>query len=900
VTTHPSLSIVIPVRDEAANLPLLLDELHGVLDALDRPAEVIVVDDGSEDGSADVVREHARRDARLRLLRLARHAGLSAAFQAGFRAARGDVVVTLDGDLQNDPRDIPALLAALEDADAVTGWRSVRQDAWSRRAASTVANRIRDAVTGDRVRDSACSLRAIRRRCLDDLPAFDGMHRFLPTLLRAAGHRVVEIPVNHRPRRFGRSHFGIGNRALVTAQDLLALRWLLSRRLGYETLDERRPAAATAPRATTSADPRDAFALCAARRLAAFWLAAMALVVGGALLLEPGIARELAPGTTDVTLFPTRPDGAVLAVGLGWDAPPGREAWVVLEGAHPRSETDAMSWRRRVHGGWNHLVWADLTALPAGEPVRLRLEPASAAPWRIAEPRVDAGYRLHHLTPFRGLLGALGLVIVLAPARVVARSRRAPRPNAGRWWLAVAAIAGIALWLRLHTLALQSLWFDEVLTAIGARDLAWVIHTPQIFGHPPAHYLAAWLVGGSAATEWWLRLPSIVAGTATIAALACLGRALLGPATGLAAALALSLSPFHVEISQLARPYALFLLLTVLSLTALLQALERQRARDWLWFSALATLNLYTHYLAWQVLALEAAMVAVLLPRPWSRRALPAVASFAGAGVLMVPWAPILTRLGSAQLGRGDVSAASFRELLTTVFVPQFLGPGLGTLVGLGLIGCAVVGLRRRPPIALGTLLWLALPPFVLWLAQPAHFIAGRHLAFTLPIVMLLLGHGVVTVAEVTGRAARRLGAVHHALPRLGAAAAAAAVVVAWSAPTAEALRHYYQARQGIDWRFVATVLDEAVGADDRVVATVGALYPLRHYWSVRVEDLAAAGYPGTPPRGGARWWVVAHAGWDRPPQLGGWLDTHAVKVGAIPASWSVPGLELYRLRGGR
>jgi 4-amino-4-deoxy-L-arabinose transferase-like glycosyltransferase len=754
-------------------------------------------------------------------------------------------------------------------------------------------------VTGDRVRDSACSVRAIRRACLHDLPAFDGMHRFLPTLLRAAGHRVVEIPVNHRQRRFGRAHFGIGNRMLVTAQDLLAVRWLLSRRLGYEALDESRPSVATAPRPTTPSDPHGAFARRAAGRLAAFWLAAMALVVGGTLVFEPGVARELAPGTPHVTLFPARPEGAVLAVGVGWDAPPGMEAWVVLEGARPRSDTDAMSWRRRVHGGWNHVVWADLARLPAGEPVRLRLEPASATPWRISEPRVDAGYRWHHVAQLRGLLVALGLVIVLAPARIGARATGPRRSGALTWWLAVTAIAGVALWLRLHTLALQSLWFDEILTAIGARDLAWVIHTPQIFGHPPVHYLAAWLAGGSAANEWWLRLPSIVAGTGTVVALACLGRALLGPATGLAAALALSLSPFHVEISQLARPYALFLLFTVLSVTALVQALQRQRVQDWLWFSALVTLNLYTHYLAWQVLALEAAMVAVLVPVAHWRRALPALVSFAGAAVLMLPWAPILARLGSAQLGRGDVSAGSFRELLTTVFVPQFLGPGLGTLVGLGLLGCAVVGLRRRWPTALATLLWLALSPLILWLAQPAHFIAGRHLAFTLPIVMLLLGHGVVTVAEVTGRAARRLGMLHHALPRLGAAAAAVAVVVAWSAPSAEALRHYYQARHGIDWRFVATVLDEAIGEHDRVVATVGALYPLRHYWSVRVEDLAAAGYPGPPPRDVARRWVVAHTGWDRPADLGAWLDTHAVKVGAIPASWSVPGLELYRLRAG-
>jgi hypothetical protein len=120
---------------------------------------------------------------------------------------------------------------------------------------------------------------------------------------------------------------------------------------------------------------------------------------------------------------------------------------------------------------------------------------------------------------------------------------------------------------------------------------------------------------------------------------------------------------------------------------------------------------------------------------------------------------------------------------------------------------------------------------------------------------------------------------------------------VAWSVPAAEALRRYYEGRHGLDWRTVASVLDQAIGSDDRVVATAGALYPLRHYWSLRVEELAAAGFPATPVRDAGRWWVVAHQGWDRPAALGPWLERHAVKVGEVPASWSVPGLALYRLR---
>jgi 4-amino-4-deoxy-L-arabinose transferase-like glycosyltransferase len=606
--------------------------------------------------------------------------------------------------------------------------------------------------------------------------------------------------------------------------------------------------------------------------------------------------RDVPSGRKDVTLFPERPAGRVLALEVGWDAPAGTEGWIVLEGAQPRSESDAMSWRRRLHVGWNAAVW-NLTDLPAAEPVRLRLSSPTDAAWRVSAPRVDDGYRLHHLTPLRGLLLALGLAAAVAVARVAKAASVARARSALRWWLAVGGIAGVALWLRLHTLALQSLWFDEVLTAIGARDLGWVLHTPQIFGHPPLHYLVVWMLGGGAADEWWLRLPSCVAGVATVVALASLGRTLLGPATGLAAGLALGLSPFHVELSQLARPYALFLLLTVLSLTALLRAVERHRARDWLWFSALVSLNLYTHYLAAQVLALEAAMAVVLLARARGRGTLAAALSFAGPGALLLPWVPVIARLGTAQIGRGDLSSTALRDLVATVFVPQFLGPGLGATVGLTLLAGAFCALRRRVDLVLVALIWMVLPLLVLWWAQPAHFIAGRHLAFALPMIMLLLGHGIVAAAGLAGRAGRALGGRHRLLPRLGAALAASILVVAWSAPAAEALRHYYQVRHGIDWRTVASVLDQAIGQDDRIVATAGALYPLRHYWSLRVEDVSGAGFPGPPVRDTSRWWVVTHNGWDRPAELGPWLETHAVKIGDVPASWSVPGLAIYRLR---
>jgi len=238
--THPvlDLSVVVPTFNEEGNLPLLWPELREVLDAAGLRYEIIFVDDGSEDRSAEIIREFHGQDPRVRLLRLKVNSGQTAATDAGFKAARGRCVVTMDADLQYDPGDIPGLLAHLERWDAVTGWRVRRDDAWTKRIASRVANGVRNALSEDDIRDSGCTFRAFRRECLRELVLYRGLHRFVPTLLRMRGYRVIEVPVKHRPRRFGRSKYGIWDRAGSALRDLLAVRWMKDRQLRYQVAED--------------------------------------------------------------------------------------------------------------------------------------------------------------------------------------------------------------------------------------------------------------------------------------------------------------------------------------------------------------------------------------------------------------------------------------------------------------------------------------------------------------------------------------------------------------------------------------------------------------------------------------------------------------------------------------
>jgi dolichol-phosphate mannosyltransferase len=236
--TAPDLSVVIPVYNEAENLPILAAEVQGALQAIGRPYEVLYVDDGSTDGSPGVLQRLAREDPGVRVIRQRRNCGQSAALAAGFRFARGGIVVTLDADLQNDPADIPRLLERLGSYDVVCGVRANRRDSWLRRASSRIANGVRNRLTHDAVTDVGCTLRACRAEYLRRVPMFTGMHRFLPTLLKMEGARVTEVPVHHRPRLHGRPKYNIRNRIWRALADLFAVRWMqkrwIDRRLSEE------------------------------------------------------------------------------------------------------------------------------------------------------------------------------------------------------------------------------------------------------------------------------------------------------------------------------------------------------------------------------------------------------------------------------------------------------------------------------------------------------------------------------------------------------------------------------------------------------------------------------------------------------------------------------------------
>lgn len=237
--TEPvEISVVVPVFNEEENLPVLVPKLVKVLNPLGLSYEMIFVDDGSSDGSRRILKEMVSRYSSLRIIGLKENRGLSTALLVGMRETRGERIVTLDSDLQNDPEDIPKLLSYLDRYDMATGWRQKRDDPWLKRISSKVANAIRNRLSGEQIHDSACTLRAFKRECIKEIPVFNGMHRFLSTLVKMQGYRIIEIPVLHHQRRFGKSKYNIRNRALRSFIDLLGVRWMKHRCIQYD-IEER-------------------------------------------------------------------------------------------------------------------------------------------------------------------------------------------------------------------------------------------------------------------------------------------------------------------------------------------------------------------------------------------------------------------------------------------------------------------------------------------------------------------------------------------------------------------------------------------------------------------------------------------------------------------------------------
>jgi len=229
------LSLVIPAYNEQEVVAALLQRVEASLRQIGKPFEVIIVDDGSKDQTPAMLDEAMKTRPWLRVLRMSANRGQSAAFDAGFKAARGQVIATIDADLQNDPEEIPRLLPMLDGYDMVTGWRKERRDTKFRRFQTRFANRIRNWISEETINDSASSLKLYKRHCLEGIQLYTGMHRFMPTLVKMRGYTVLETPVKHSPRFAGTAKYGFRNRAWKAFCDLLAVRWMKKRYLHYET-----------------------------------------------------------------------------------------------------------------------------------------------------------------------------------------------------------------------------------------------------------------------------------------------------------------------------------------------------------------------------------------------------------------------------------------------------------------------------------------------------------------------------------------------------------------------------------------------------------------------------------------------------------------------------------------
>ena len=229
------LSFVIPVYNEEESLIPLYNKIKEVVTENSYIYEIIAVDDGSSDKSLEILKDLRKEDSNIKIVVFEENRGQSAAFDAGFKHATGDFVITMDADLQNDPCDIPKMIQYINDFDVVCGYRAKRQDNFIRKISSKIGNAIRNFLTNDNIIDTGCSLKIFKKKFLDKIKMFKGMHRFLPTLLKLEGAKVYQIEVSHHPRKFGESKYGLGikKRAFVAFIDLLAVRWMQKRHIKY-------------------------------------------------------------------------------------------------------------------------------------------------------------------------------------------------------------------------------------------------------------------------------------------------------------------------------------------------------------------------------------------------------------------------------------------------------------------------------------------------------------------------------------------------------------------------------------------------------------------------------------------------------------------------------------------
>ncbi len=227
-------TVVIPMKNEEGNVHELIDELEAVMASLRVSWELICVDDGSTDSTLSLLKSLTNEKEYLRIMAFDRNYGQSSAFDAGFRHARGQFVITMDGDRQNDPADIPRLINAISDHDLVCGIRQKRKDTLIKRWTSLIANRVRSRICQDGIKDTGCSLKIYRTACLNKIKMYHGMHRFLPALFKIEGFRVAQLPVNHRERVKGQTKYNFFNRSFNTIEDLMAVRWMRLRHLNYK------------------------------------------------------------------------------------------------------------------------------------------------------------------------------------------------------------------------------------------------------------------------------------------------------------------------------------------------------------------------------------------------------------------------------------------------------------------------------------------------------------------------------------------------------------------------------------------------------------------------------------------------------------------------------------------